>query len=68
MLSQLTVHFRPQMKRLLQVYLLNKADLVGYPYSQELFVSLQRYILYLLTDVANELGWVEAPGDPHLKR
>ena len=28
----------------------------------------QKYILYLLKDIANELGWDEAKNDPHLKR
>lgn len=33
-----------------------------------LFFFPQRYILYLLYDVANELGWNESSEDPHLKR
>lgn len=28
----------------------------------------QKYILYLLKDIASELGWNETKDDPHLKR
>ena len=31
-------------------------------------LCFQRYILYLLKDIASELGWNEAKDDPHLKR
>ncbi|XP_020619456.1 endoplasmic reticulum aminopeptidase 1-like isoform X1 [Orbicella faveolata] len=36
--------------------------------STEYYPKYKRYILHLVKDVANELGWVEAVTDPHLKR
>ncbi|KAL9985906.1 hypothetical protein ACROYT_G008359 [Oculina patagonica] len=36
--------------------------------STDYYSTYKRYILYLVDDIANELGWEEAPHDPHLKR